>query len=208
MCISVSETTWEEGASFHRAMRRPAPGIREYIDLALEEWISGNSQLPGIACAHCVVITRDRKVVQTRRTRNTPYSAGRWSVSFEEQITASDFESDADDPVTAAARRGFAQELQLPAESIRIQILSAVMEMPIMNTDIVVLMETDHTSEAIGEASRSLSINPEIDKVGFIGATPDRLRGEASRTDLHPTSGIRLHILARLLETGESTRVV
>ena len=133
-----------------------------------------------------------------RRSANTLYSAGRWSVSFEEQITTIDFESLTYDPATAAALRGFGEEFHLSPYSCHAQVVSAVIEFPITNLCLLVVIHTDEISQAFRAHHSPGDTTQEIAEVDFIDATPDQLRAEIERPDLHPTSAIRIRVLSRL----------
>jgi HEAT repeat protein len=205
LAVTAARTTWEEGASFHCAMLRRAPVLRESADRILSAWLGRTANFPGIASVHCIVLTSDRKIVKAQRGANTLYSAGRWSVSFEEQITTVDFESLTYDPATAAALRGFGEEFHLSPESCRAQVVSAVIEFPITNLSLIVVIETDEISHAFRSNTRSADIaTQEIAEVDFIDATPDQLLAEIERPNLHPTSAIRVRVLSRLYGWGRT----
>jgi hypothetical protein len=180
-------------------MIRQAPLLRENADKILSAWLRGTANFPGIVSVHCIVLTSDRKIVTAQRGTNTLYSAGRWSISFEEQITTVDFESLTHDPVTAAALRGFSEEFGLSSDSCRAKVVSAVIEFPITNFSLLVAIETDKMSQAFRhDTSTADSASQEIAEVGFIDTTPDKLLAEIERSDLHPTSAIRVGALSRL----------
>ncbi|WP_232794397.1 HEAT repeat domain-containing protein [Pseudofrankia saprophytica] len=193
--VSVAATTWEQGAAFHRALRRAHPRLREYQDRMIEGWLRGAVQLPGIACMHCIVVSSDDEVLMARRGRGTPYAPGRWSASFEEQLTGDDFAPGRENPAVHAARRGFVEELGLPADQVDISVPTAVIEMPIMNVSLVAVLRAPWSSIEILEAGRG----QELDELRFVSTEPAALLAEAARSDLHPTSGLRLRRLARLL---------
>lgn len=198
LVIAVARTTWEEGASFHRAMSRQAPLLRENADRILSAWLSGANSFPGILCAHCIVLTGDHKIVNARRGQGTVYAGGRWSTSFEEQLTSIDFESQGQDPVTAAALRGYEEEFGLSSYGCRASVVSAVVEFPITNLAMLVVVETDESSEAIQHAvSAADRADGEIAEVAFIGMSREHILATMQRSDLHPTSEIRLRVLAR-----------
>ena len=199
LAVTVARTTWEESASFHCAMVRQAPLLRKNADRILSAWLGGTANFPGIVSVHCIVLTGDGKIVTAQRGTNTLYSAGRWSISFEEQITTVDFESLDHDPATAAALRGFGEEFGLSPDSCRAQVVSAVVEFPITNFSLLVVIETDKMSHDFRrDISAADNASQEIAEVGFIDATPDQLLAEIERPDLHPTSAIRVCVLSRL----------
>lgn len=211
LSASLMETTWEEGASFHHAMSRRPDRLRENADRILGAWFQDAVAFPGILSVHCVVVTGDRKVVATRRPAGTVYSAGCWSVSFEEQVTDADWQAAGRDPVSAAALRGFAEEFALATDFCTIRIVSAIVEFPIVNPVFVAVITTQERSETLaGHIAGCRS--SEVDDIRFLEESPDALRAETQRPDLHPTSALRMLILARLLareahEPGKGRRI-
>jgi hypothetical protein len=201
---TIAETTWEEGASFHSAMSRQGASLRQIADRILSAWLKGTVDLPGILSVHCIVLTRDQKVVATRRASGSFYSANLWSVSFEEQVTSSDFETSDRDAVIAAAKRGFSEELGLSAEGCRVHVVSSILELPILSPALVAIIETDETSEGFKHAWEAAgnSYDAEIAEFNFVDATAVSLQSEIRRADLHPTSAIRMQMLSRRLAHG------
>ncbi len=119
-------------------------------------------------------------------------------MSYEEQLTSVDFDGD-EDPFSAAARRGYAEEFQLPGKTLGVRIIGAIVETQILNRSLLALVETDATAEQLhGVALDNL---PEIDAISTIAGAPGVLRRQALRDDLHPTAPIRLEILADLIHS-------
>jgi hypothetical protein len=198
--VSLTETTWEEGASFQCAMRRQASSLSCNADRILSAWLGGAAYFPGVISIHCIIVTRDRKVVETRRGAGTLYP-GRWSISFEEQVTTTDFKSEIHDAATAAALRGFTEEFGLSAGECRIRIISAIVEFPIVNPVLVALIETGQTADSFRRAFENSqdADAAEIDEISFVSPLPHLLKSEIERADLHPTAAIRALMLSRLL---------
>jgi hypothetical protein len=199
--LSVAETTWEEGAAFHTAMSRQLPLLRNNADAIISAWLAKTAYIPGILSVHCILITRDRKLVGTQRGASSFYSASRWSFSFEEQLTASDFETTEHDALATAARRGLTEEFDLPADGCHVRVISALIELPIINPIVVAVIETPATSETIRrniDAGRG-EHEAEIEEVTFLDLIPDQLAAEMRRNDLHPTSEMRLLLLSRAI---------
>jgi hypothetical protein len=197
--LSVAQTTWEEGAAFHTAMSRQLPLLRNNTDAIISAWLAKTAHIPGILSVHCILITRDRKLVGTRRGASSFYSASRWSFSFEEQLTASDFETTEHDALATAARRGLTEEFDLPADGCHVRMISVLIELPIINPIVVAVIETPATSETIRrkvDAGRD-EHEAEIEEVTFVDLIPDQLAAEMRRNDLHPTSEMRLLLLSR-----------
>ena len=199
LAISLAPTTWEESASFHCAMIRMQPVLRSNADRIISSWLRGQTAFPGIICVHSIVVTGDNKVVKARRGSNTIYASGRWSVSFEEQLTTTDLESTAYDAVTSAALRGFREEFQLPSNTCRVRVVSAIMEFPITNLSILVAIEAEAASDAFSRAlAAAQGPNRELTDVEFIDIIDNELLAEIQRPDLHPTSAVRIRVLSRL----------
>jgi hypothetical protein len=196
LAVALIGVTWRTGASFHRALRRSTPlPVADQDDLlraVAEETVS----LPGIAGVHCLLCTPDDEVVAVRRPKRVAYFGDRWSVSYEEQLTEADLADDREDPFSAAARRGYAEEFKLPAGELRIRIVSAVVEAEIFNRVLLALVETPATPYELRNGDGTE--RPEIGDVRIISGAPTALRREAMRDDLHPTSALRLQTLAAL----------
>jgi hypothetical protein len=192
--VGLTATTWEESASFHSAVLRQASALRQNVDKIVSGWISGATTFPGLASVHSIVVTKDAKVIKTRRATETLYSAGKWSISFEEQVTGVDFDDDQFDAVTAAALRGFDEELGLPATTCRPTVMSALLEFSIINVAFAVLLETSLLSN---DFPHHVQNGEEIKEVRSFDLSSQQLGTEAENQDLHPTSRIRLGILSR-----------
>jgi hypothetical protein len=204
LLVRVTEDTWENGASFHQAMRRKAREQWGRTDRLLEQWLSLGSYLPNIAVVHCVILTKDRKIVLARRSKDAFYASNQWSASFEEQITKSDLHSSNGDPVSAAAIRGFQEEFGVAA-GLSVRLISAIIEMPILNPGLVAVLESQETFAEIRQIwsdHRSRTSQPEISELEGLDATSERLRavihGEEP-WELHPTSAIRLAMVTSRL---------
>lgn len=213
LAANVAETSWELGAGFHMAVRDPRnhPSPPLAIWRWVEEVLTGRPRLPGIAVVHGLLLTSDRKLLLTERSRRrVSYAPGHWSASFEEQITESDFAC-GDEAADRASRRGVEEEfgLVLPARRESVQVISALLELDSLNLGIVALVRPDVDAAAI-EARWRTEPRPthawEAEQIRFIEASPETLRAasrgeaEALPQPLHPTSRLRMAMLARWLE--------
>jgi hypothetical protein len=201
LVLRLVETTWEEAAAFHRAVRRKSAQIPDVVDRMLESRLRGTAIQPGIASVHAVVLTRDGRVLLARRSTDTHYAPGLWSTSFEEQLTGSDLDDGPDNVLRNVVRRGLREEFGY-ADDVEASYLSTVLEMPILNPSIVALARLGQDETSFVRDSRSAvdADGSENTEIRFIDADPDALHREAAAGSLHPTSAIRLHLLARLLE--------
>ena len=145
---------------------------------------------------------RRRKGHGSATRRPDPQNApGRWSISFEEQLTTVDTTSTREDPFSAAARRGFAEEFGIPAGTVSICVIAAILETDILNRAIFALIDSDATAKELEHAAQ-LAItggSEEIAAVRVIDGSPTSLRTAAQRTDLHATSALRAVLLAGLV---------
>jgi hypothetical protein len=207
LLVRVTEDTWENGASFHRAMRRKAREQWGRTNRLLEQWLSLGSYLPNIAVVHCTILTKDGKIVLARRSKDAFYASNQWSASFEEQITTSDLHSSSGNPVSAAAIRGFQEEFGVAAgeSDCTVRLLSTIIEMPILNPGLVVVIESQETLAEIQQIwsdRRSRASQPEVTELEGLDATTERLQavihGEEP-WEFHPTSAIRLAMVTTLL---------
>ncbi|MCO1657126.1 NUDIX hydrolase [Pseudonocardia humida] len=198
--LRLAPTTWREGNAFHRAMRRTAELAPEQVDLLADGWLRSTWWIPGIASVHAVALTADGQVLLTRRSASSPYAPGRWSAGFEEQLT--DLDVGADDVLIAAARRGAGEELGAIAEVVSVEPVSLVVEMPILGVAPVLLVRLGAELAELRAAATGRTHDRELTDLAGIPADPDAIRDHLARRDpatLHPTAGLRLRILDRLL---------
>jgi hypothetical protein len=192
--LRLVRASWTEGAAFHRALLRRGFGSTQDQDRLLAGIVDGSVEVPGVASVHCIVVTADGQVLCSRRPDAALYSPGRWSVSFEEQLTAVDF-VDGVDPVRAAALRGLAEELGVGSFLASVDIHATLLEMPILNQCVLAIIRSAATAADIRTAWRE-NTSDEANAIEFIAATAETLQTEAQRSDLQPTSAIRMLTLA------------
>lgn len=210
--IELAPTTWQLGKSFHNAVRNHPDRFLRDGQRWLEPVPLGDARLPGLAVVHVIALTADGFVLAAQRAKKLSYAPEHWSISFEEQVTESDFR-ERDRAFHNAAHRGMLEEFGVDAEPSRIHLISALLEMSNLNLAAVVLIEA---SQTLDEIRHGWSTEPrpthawEADAVDGIEADPavlDRAaRGEGERlSPLHPTSRLRCAILARWLRSSSAT---
>jgi hypothetical protein len=197
LVLFLAHATWTEGAAFHHALLRRGVASPADRDRLLTGLVDGTIELPGIASVHCIVVTSDGHVVCTRRPDSGLYSPGRWSVSFEEQFTSSDF-VDGADPVRAAALRGLAEELGLPPGRASVSVHATAIEVSLLNHCVLATVAAAATRDDV-RAAWARTRSAETDALEFLDASADTLRIEAQRSDLQPTSPLRMLALAQHL---------
>ncbi len=136
---------------------------------------------------------------------------GRWfvplSASFEEQVTEQDI-AIGGEVFQHTARRGMREEFGVEIDPARVHLISVLLQMDNLNLGTVVLVETAETLEEIrrawsGPRQPSHAWEAEaIDGDGIDWATLSSLAqsGHWRRGQLHPTSSLRLALLARWLQ--------
>jgi len=201
--VELAPTSWELGRGFHMALLAcfAAPSeAPQWLAAAL----SGQPITPGLAAVHGVVVTRDRKLVVMRRAAEVLYRPSHWAASFEEQMVADDLvESDA---IALATLRGVHEELGVPPRLARCTFLSALVELETLNLAFLSRIDVAFESRELLALARSAPDARDADRIDFVDAQPSALRqladsgGGASHAPLHPTSALRIGLLARQLE--------
>jgi len=201
--VELAPTSWELGRGFHMALlacSAPPPEAAEW----LAEAFAGHPITPGLAAVHGVVLTRDRKLVLMRRAADVLYRPSHWAATFEEQMVADDLvESDA---IAGATLRGVHEELGVPPRLARCTFLSALVELETLNIAFLSRIDVAFESRELLALARSAPDARDADRIDFVDAEPSILRalaesgGGASHAPLHPTSALRLELLARQLE--------
>ena len=204
LVVQAVQTEWETGHLFHRLIGEKLSRL-ECSD-EVENWLfmsfKERSSLPGLASVHGIVVTRDRRIVLSRRALHTHYAPGAWSVGFEEQITGIDIRSE--NPLLHAACRGFREEFGVTISADRVRIISGLLEVPNLNHSLVALLEPELTFNEIHRAWQDMSESqPELSKLDELSLddlpTEDRAEALQEEYPLHPTSRLRLHLLQRFI---------
>jgi hypothetical protein len=206
----VAETTWPVGAGFHRAMlTMDSAQALDAVQSWIEPVISQTNHFPGIVAVQGIVLTLDRKVVLAQRSSKVFYAPRHWSASFEEQINEKDILA-GQDAAAAAARRGFAEEFGLHVPPEAAHTLSALVELRTLNLSLVVLLQpgVDYSTIRQRWESEPRPVDyQEAESLAAIDASLETLTIAAAGglagmpTPLHPSSCLRLAMLARWLET-------
>ncbi len=160
-------------------------------------------EFPHALCMHAVVITKDEKVLLTKRSPKVAYFPRAWSVSVEEQLSPLDFHGDSDGIMSRWGARLLWEELAVSQDEYdedNFRLLSVFVEADILNCSLAALAQLNLTSEQL---SNVLKVKPRTDYeftdwrfVSF----PDlgRELREPSFLPQHPTSGYRsLHALIK-----------
>lgn len=173
-----------------------------------EAFMCGSAPIPHILCLHAIVLTADRQLIRTRRSKKAEYHPGGWSTSFEEQLKIEDVASDAN-LVRSVAIRGIHEEFGIALEQDQIDLGDAVvvLEWPSMNLCIMSSLEVRCTSAEMSDGA--LAVGDELIEAEAL-PMKSALTGlispysgvyvEETSTNEHPTSLTRMAILARQLK--------
>ena len=201
--VELAPTTWELGRGFHMALLGCSSAPVE-----APEWLAaafaGRPVTPGLAAVHGVVVTRDRKLVLMRRAADVLYRPSHWAATFEEQMVADDLEEP--DSLARATLRGVHEELGVPRRLARTTFLSTLVELETLNIAFLSRIDIAFESRELLALARSAPDARDADRIDFVAAEPAALRalaasdGGTQHAPLHPTSALRLELLARQLE--------
>lgn len=203
--VELAPTAWELGRGFHMALLGCSNAPREVSDW-LEAALSGRPITPGLAAVHGVVVTRDRKLVLMRRAADVLYRPSHWAATFEEQMVADDLEEP--DALARATLRGVHEELGVPRRLARTRFLSALVELETLNLAFLSRIDIAFESRELLALARTAPDARDADRIDFVEADPNTLRalaessGGERHSPLHPTSALRLALLARQLEAA------
>ncbi len=203
--VELAPTAWELGRGFHMALLGCSSAPVE-----APEWLAaafaGRPVTPGLAAVHGVVVTRDRKLVLMRRAADVLYRPSHWAATFEEQMVADDLEEP--DSLARATLRGVHEELGVPRRLARTTFLSTLVELETLNLAFLSRVDIAFESRELLALARTAPDARDADRIDFVDAEPDALRalagsgGGATHAPLHPTSALRLALLARQLEAA------
>lgn len=233
LAFEVATADWQIDAAFHEVMQiERSYGYARFADRLERILQSGRSDLPGLMSVHTIALTSDRRILFGLRASWKRYSPGTWAASFEEQITASDFEA-AGCPIANCARRGFAEEYlfiphmapfrELPKEvrNAPVHVVSALIETQILNISPVAIIGVPYTAEHIWNTWKKnkeefKAIRDQEPEIAEVEAVPlDKLPSSpaeaheltwAKRHDnamLHPTTRLRMAVLSRTTSYGK-----
>jgi hypothetical protein len=200
--VTLAPATWTSGRKFHAAVQRDPSWASKLPD---GRWITpvpfGDTQLPGIAVVHGIIVTADDQVIATQRSPKVSYAPLHWSVSFEEQLNQYDMGL-AEDAFTAAARRGFSEEFGADIAARDVIPLTAVLQIDLMNLGLVMLLRSPMTEREISDSWR-LAAKDGWEAKDLRGLPLDNLTRHMARLGLlHPTSELRSLALQRWRHEG------
>ena len=212
LTLEIQETTWSLAQWFHEQLRTDPSSYVLSTDGGQAKWINplplGNDLLPGILVIHGIVLTQDNFVLISKRSASSHYAPGSWSLSFEEQVTATDL-SKREPALIAATLRGLKDEFYLPEENALVVPITIILEIALLNLALVTLTRLPLSEKECRERwnSRNREEDGELTAVEAIPLDSREWHAflESPRFDpLHPTSRIRFQLLNRWRSELES----
>ena len=205
LVLDVLRTKWSE-VQFYR---NNIATIDAEKRLLIEDLIRGSLAVafPSALCMHLVVITRDRKLLLTRRSPKVAYHPSSWSASIEEQIDRKDLVGEPTATCEPWARRSLTEELGLSADAYDIdmlRLLSVFLESDTMNVSVAACVELSVGSDALDPILRALPrTDYEFTEWAFLPCERQAVASELVNPsrNYHPTTGYRL-LLTFLREFG------
>lgn len=155
---------------------------------------------------HIVVVTKDEKVLLTKRSQKVSYYPGAWSCSIEEQVAEEDIRETSERSFIHWARRALYEELGVTDDlyiSDNIRVASVFLEADILNIAVCTIIRLDIEWS---ELDKILWGKPRVDyefiewkAVGFSQLIQEIFQ---PKYDYHPTSAYRM-LMALIQQYGE-----
>lgn len=195
LVLEVAKTKYSEVRYFGHCIATVQPERDKLIDETVRE---GSINFPSSLCMHAVVVTRDRRVLVTKRSHKVSYSPGVWSVSVEEQLNPDDLRGGTDGAVARWACRLLFEELAVERqdyETDRFRILSVFLEADTLNCSVCAILPINLNA---AELETVLKAKPRTDyefsewKFLTYGELADELR--ESKLLQHPSTGYRIFL--------------
>lgn len=161
---------------------------------------------PHTLCMHAIIVTKDDKVLITKRSPKVAYYPGTWSCSIEEQLSLSDIKDGGDRAVLKWFKRLLHEELGLSAEAYNeenLRILSVFLESDILNISVCAHAILDMDSVELGQVLKCLP-RTDYEFTDWAFLKHEDLFNELFNPSraYHPTSGYRM-LMALIRRYGE-----
>jgi len=156
-------------------------------------------EFPHSLCLHLIVVTKDKKILLTKRSSKVRYHPSTWSVSLEEQFDEKDLQNTVSRGIMNLFSRALSEELGLSNEHYSFsncKVLSVFLEGDIMNVSLCGVVHLEIDSIELDQMLK-VRVPPdyEFDKWAFL--TWDELKKELNPDILdtyeyHPSSKYRM----------------
>lgn len=176
------------------------PSMQEERDRLIEELIRGSSpkaQFAHTLCLNSIIITRDSKILLTKRASKVAYSGGTWLCSADEQLDIKDFGGGPRSIILNLGKRLLKEELKLESgtyDDNDLAVLSVFLETNILNVSLFGHIKLKLDSKELGEHLEKNPPTEEIEDWTFLDLTKENLLGELTQPSYQqyePTCGYR-----------------
>ena len=175
----------------------------EYIRKAVQEL---SIDFPHPLCMHLILVTRDDKVLITKRAPKVAYFPGTWSCSIEEQLSLQDVEESPSNVVQRWFERLLKEELGLESETYdkdNLRVLSVFLESEILAVSICAHAVVNLSSKELSHILEGLP-RTDYEFLEWDFLSHEELLDELFHPSrpYHPTSGYRM-LMALIKRFGE-----
>ncbi|MEM4218190.1 MAG: hypothetical protein QXZ09_09220 [Candidatus Methanomethylicaceae archaeon] len=203
LILETQEALYSQIQFYHENVAILDSKRREYIRKAVEELCI---DFPHSLCMHVIVVTRDDKVLLTKRSSKVAYFPGTWSCSIEEQLSLQDLKDDPESPAQRWFERLLKEELGLGMEMYNkenLRVLSVFLESDILSVSLCGHVVIDLNSKELGKVLENLPrVDYEFSEWDFL--SHEELLAELFHPNrqYHPTSRYRM-FMALIKKFGE-----
>lgn len=175
-------------------------------DDAIRKLIDGEVTFPNSISMHMVVVTKDKKVLRTKRSEKVDFYPGTLSVSIEEQNDMRDLDAGVTGTILRWGKRALLEELGLGDDTYNdenLRILSVFLESDILNIALCAHVQLDITSTELDTTLHGIPRRDyEFPEWDFI--EQDKLIDEVFQPirSYHPTSRYRM-LMAMIRHSNE-----
>jgi isopentenyldiphosphate isomerase len=203
LVLETQETLYSQVQFYRENVAVLTSKREEYIRKAVQEL---SIDFPHPLCMHLILVTRDDKVLITKRAPKVAYFPGTWSCSVEEQLSLQDVEEGPDNVLQRWFERLLKEELGLDSETYtkeNLRVLSVFLESEILAVSICAHAVVDLSSKELSQILEGLPrTDYEFSEWDFL--SHEELLDELFHPSrpYHPTSGYRM-LMALIKRFGE-----
>lgn len=188
---------WQTKFSVIRYFQENVSTIKPQREAFLEQAIgNGDIRFPSSLCMHAVVITKDNRLLVTKRSPKVEYSPGTWSVSVEEQLSTDDFRLGVKGVVKRWVRRFLLEELAIQETDYDIRnlrLLSVFIEVDVMNCSVAAALRINLRSTELNAILEAVPrTDYEFTEWRFLSYQEVAEELRTPTLVHHPTSGYRI----------------
>lgn len=149
-------------------------------------------------CMHMVVVTKDQKILLTKRSPKVAYYPNMWSASIEEQLSTDDFKDSPQKTVVHWGKRLLLEELDIDQDGYlrdNLRVLAVFLETPNLNVSLCAFIELNHKAKELDQImAAGKRTDDEFSEWDYLDFQLEDLLKELRYPSkiYHPTSGYRI----------------